>query len=157
MFRGAHRRGFLDNSGDAAQQRRMEDRLELRRQRREQGLQKRRKQQVRTTTRTHSLIFFLCTLLHTNLHFQSTCNNFYEEEVTENPDQQVLHTKNMSGKKKYIFSCEWDEVTALDPATKDRLRNLHNMAQLLKTGNLEQKESTVEKIRKLLSIGKHCL
>jgi len=103
MFRGAHRRGFLDNSGDAAQQRRMEDRLELRRQRREQGLQKRRKQQ---------------------------------EEVTENPDQQ------------------WDEVTALDPATKDRLRNLHNMAQLLKTGNLEQKESTVEKIRKLLSIEK---
>ena len=58
MFRGAHRRGFLDNSGDAAQQRRMEDRLELRRQRREQGLQKRRKQQVRTTTRTHTLSFF---------------------------------------------------------------------------------------------------
>jgi len=104
MFRGAHRRGFLDdNTGDASQQRRMEDRLELRRQRREQGLQKRRKQQ---------------------------------EEVSEDIDKQ------------------WDEATALDPATQDRLRNLHNMAQILKSGTLEQKEATVEKIRKLLSIEK---
>jgi len=104
MFRGAHRRGFLDdNTGNATQQRRMEDRLELRRQRREQGLQKRRKQQ---------------------------------EEVSEDIDRQ------------------WDEATALDPATQDRLRNLHNMAQILKSGTLEQKEATVEKIRKLLSIEK---
>ena len=108
MFRGAHRRGFLDNSGDAAQQRRMEDRLELRRQRREQGLQKRRKQQVRTTTHTHTLTlshFFL--FLHPPTHkFTLSINMqiiFYEEEVTENPDQQVLHTKKHVRKKKYIF------------------------------------------------------
>lgn len=45
MFRGAQRRAFLNNSADASAERRMEDRLDLRRQQRTQGLQKRRKQQ----------------------------------------------------------------------------------------------------------------
>lgn len=48
MFRGAHRRDFIredGKDGDAAQDRRMEARLELRRNRRDDNLQKRRKAQ----------------------------------------------------------------------------------------------------------------
>lgn len=107
MFRGAYRREFKggnDNSSEATQGRRMEDRLELRRQKREQDLKKRRKQLED----------------HSNT---DTNNN------------------------------QWDNID-LDQGTKDKLRNLSNMGEILRSGTLEQKEQTVEKIRKLLSIEK---
>jgi len=104
MFRGAHRRGFLgeDNSADASQQRRMDHRLQLRKERRENDF-KRRKQQ---------------------------------EENQQSSDNQ------------------YEDITHLDPQTQQKLRNLANMAEQLRNGSLEQKEATVEKIRKLLSIEK---
>lgn len=47
-----------------------------------------------------------------------------------------------------------EDVSILDPVTQDRLRNLNSMANILRTGSEEQKQKTVEQIRKLLSIEK---
>lgn len=109
MFRGAHRRGFKpDTDAESAASRRMDDRLELRRDRRTTNLTKRRKQQDDVRGQT----------------MQNSSANLY------------------------------DDISALDPATQDRLRNLHVMAETLRQGAPEEKEKTVEQIRKLLSIEK---
>lgn len=106
MFRGANRRGFTaGDDADTASQRRMDDRLQLRKDRRAQNLQKRRKE-------------------HEGLSMPAAHNTLYEDHST------------------------------LDPGTQERLRNLENMAMSLKNGNPQEKEVTVEQIRKLLSIEK---
>lgn len=48
----------------------------------------------------------------------------------------------------------YDDISSMDPATQDRLRNLHVMAENLRNGTNEEREKTVEQIRKLLSIEK---
>jgi hypothetical protein len=108
MFKGAQRREFkgdLNNPETDASARRMDDRLELRRQRRQQGLQQKRRKQ----------------------------------QETEVPNET---------------GSSWEDLAGHDPSTQERLRNLNNMAQLLRTGTQPQKEVTVEQIRKLLSIEK---
>lgn len=106
MFQGATRRDFIPKTdANATAQRRMNERLELRRQRREENLQKRRK----------------------------------NEPTAENQ-------KNI---EKYD-----DNINSLDAQTRERLKNLSGMAQLLRNGTPLEKEQTVEQVRKLLSIEK---
>jgi len=107
MIRGAYaRRGFQPNQDvESTQQRRMDERLALRRQIREENNQKRRKQQEQT--------------------------------------EQAGNEANT-----------WDDMSNLDHHTRERLQNLTEMAHVLRTGTPQEKETTVEQVRKLLSIEK---
>jgi len=106
MFAG-HQRSFIPKTdADATSQRRMNDRLELRRQKREEKFQKRRK------------------------------------------NENQIESEKLNG----IFE---EKLDNLDVQTQERLKNLDNMAQILRGGTLLEKERTVELIRKLLSIEKN--
>jgi len=67
----------------------------------------------------------------------------------ENREKRKKLPENVSN-----MTSQWDDLSQLDPQTQERLRNLNKMAQLLRSGTAQQKEETVEQVRKLLSIEK---